>query len=336
MPIKSTKKAVSEPIENQEDFDFDDFDDFNEEDFEIDEKFEADVDDLVPYIDEHNEHEVLQKERGELINTLLKEDEDELNKWLIKVNRSWKQEAIISDVLFFAVQRCSFAFFSSLLAKAFRELGMTKMDDSPIFMKELDLLTFHYEARKFKISFDELIQRALLLSHPALNGDLPDVSSKQGIALVFHTLFSWVEDLSSSQRARLLILKDRALEDDAARRPYWSSFFWGDTSRKEEIDGYFRDYDVATALAFTLGHGALNSTASECLFLKFIQEIKKDIKQNPCLAEAPGYALIDLFDEHTHKGLYCKHFHDAILVSQNEVEKAHEQKPCQLTQSSPF
>lgn len=346
MPIGSPKKTVSDSMSDHEDFD--DFEDFNEEDFEIYDEFEVEVDDLEPYVDDISESELLKKERRELVNILVQGDEAALNNWLIKSNRSWKQEDIISDVLFLALQCSSFTFLSSLFAKAFRELSMTKVDDSPIFIKELDLLMYHYNARNFTISFNAFIQKTLLpnidqlviqgeceneIDIPQeLKAELSDVSCDESIALVFKTVLSWVEDVSSSQGKRFDTLKDRALEDDASSRPYWSGFFWGTASRKVEIDGYFRDHDAATALALTFSNGELNSTASEHLFLKLIQEIKKDIKKDLSLAKEPGYVLIALFNEEDHKRLYCRHFHDATIASRTKVET----ELVLLSQSSPY
>ncbi|WP_133135499.1 hypothetical protein [Legionella rowbothamii] len=347
MPRGSPQNTTSDSLSEYDDFeDLDDFDDFDNEDVDIYE-LEADVEDLEPYVEEINESELLKKDRRELINILVQGDEDALNNWLIKLNRSWNQEEIISDVLFLALQCSSFPFLSLLFTKVFRELSLAQMDDSPIFIKELDLLTYHYNARNFTISFNEFIQKALLpspniglltiqeenaikISAEVLT-ELSDVSSAQGVALVFNTLFSWVKAVGE-QGERFMMLKDSALDEDASRRPYWSSFFGGATSKKEEIDGYFHKHDVVTALALTFFNGRLTSTASEHLFLKIIQEIKKDIKKEPELVKEPGYALIALFNEEAHKRLYFRHFHDAIIESRI-TEKT---EPKLLSQSSPY
>lgn len=327
MPIISPETATSGSTSDDEDFD-----DFNDD---VDIYEEADVEDLEPYIDEGNEAE---KKRHALINILIQGDEEALNRWLSDSNRAWQDENIISDVLFHALQLSSFEFISLLFAKAFRELGMAQMDDSPLFIKELDLLMFHYNARNFKTTFNEFIQKALLplpnigqLVIQQKEENAIDLSSEQSIASVFDTLFSWVETVSL-QGKRFSMLKDSALDEDASRRPYWSSYFFGATSRKEEIDGYFRNHDVVAALALTFCKGGLTSTASEHLFLKIIHEIKEDIKNDLTLAKEQGYALIALFNEEEHKKLYCRHFHDAAIVSRTKVEQELELLP----QSSPY
>lgn len=340
MPKGSPQNTTLDSVSEHEDFE-----DVDNEDVDFYE-LEADVEELEPYVEEINESELLKRERRELINILVQGDEDALNNWLIKSNRSWKQEDIISDVLFLALQCSSFSFLSFLFAKAFRELSMAQVDDSPIFIKELDLLTFHYNTRNFNIPFNEFIQKALLplpnigllaiqeenairVSEELLT-KLPDFSSDQGVALVFNTLFSWVET-AATQGERFTMLKDSALDEHVSQRPHWSSFFWGTTSRKEEINGYFRCHDAAKALALTFFNGGHSSTTSEHLFLKIIQEIKKDIKQDPALVKEPGYALIALFNN-AHKSLYFRHFQDKTIASLAKVEI----EPEQLHQSSPF
>jgi hypothetical protein len=336
MPKGSPQNTTSDSVSEHEDFEDVDF-------YEL----EADFEELEPYIEEINESELLKRERRALINILVQGDEEALNNWLIKSNRSWKQEDIISDVLFLALQCSSFSFLSFLFAKAFRELSMTQANDSPLFINELDLLTFHYNTRNFNIPFNEFVQKALLplpnigllaiqeenaiqVSEELLM-NLPDFSSKQGVALVFNTLFSWVE-AAAVQGTRFKMLKDSALDEDASQRPYWSSFFWGaSTSRTEEINGYFRRHDAVTALALTFFNGGRSSAASEHLFLKIIQEIKNDIRNEPVLVKEPGYALIALFNENAHKTLYFRHFHDAMIESRTTVKD----ERVLLSQSSP-
>ncbi len=325
MPGKSPHNTTSDSLSDQEDFDnFDDFEEYVDHDeLELHEDVYEE-----PY--EPNEYEDSQKKRRELISILVQGDETALNDWLIKSNRSWKEEDIISDVLFLAVQLSSFPFLSLLFAKSFRELNISQVDDSPILTKELGLLTYHYNARNFTMPFNEFMQKALIsLSNgipTSQDTGLPELCSKRGIDLVFNTLFSWVE-AAASEGKRFYNLIDKALEEDSTSRQSWSSYFWRSASRKEEINSYFLNHDVTTALALTFFNGTVSSTASEHLFLKIIREIKKDIKEDPSLEKEPGYALIIQFNEQDHKNLFFAHFHDAMMASRAKVEMNEPQKP---------
>jgi hypothetical protein len=143
----------------------------------------------------------------------------------------------------------------------------------------------------------------------------------EGVSLVYNTVYEWVDKISKNDGERLRRVKNSALGKYEQGLSKVSSFFWGSSSRKEEINGYFRNYDAPTALAMTFMKGELTSTASSQLFLDIILQIQDDIKKNAELKEHPGYALIALFNDTEHKDFYLKHLQSKHTLVRTMTEK---------------
>lgn len=140
------------------------------------------------------------------------------------------------------------------------------------------------------------------------SGSFVHLQNMKGVSLVYNTVYDWVEKISMRDSERLRLLKNAALNKYEKNLSTVNSlFFWAKSSRKEEINGYFRKYDAPTALAMTFKMGELTSTASSQLFLDIIKQIQEDITKNPKLREQAGYALIELFNETEHKDFYLQY-----------------------------
>ncbi|WP_133136342.1 hypothetical protein [Legionella rowbothamii] len=149
------------------------------------------------------------------------------------------------------------------------------------------------------------------------------LQNMEGVSLVYNTVYNWVEQISKSDSERLRRVKNSALGKYENGLSKVGSFFWGNSSRKKEINDYFRDYNAPTALAMTFMKGEPTSTASSQLFLDIIQQIQEDIKKNVKLKEHPGYALIALFNEMEHKDFYLQY-----LQSKHSLVRMLPEKKC--------
>ncbi|MFJ1268593.1 hypothetical protein ACD661_08520 [Legionella lytica] len=154
------------------------------------------------------------------------------------------------------------------------------------------------------------------------SGSFVHLQNQAGVALVYNTLYDWVEKTSKSNSERFRLLKNGSLNKYEKNLSTVNSFFfWSKSSRKEEINGYFRQYDAPTALAMTFKKGELSSTASSQLFLDIIQQIQEEITNNPKLKEHPGYALIELFNETEHKDFYLQYLQAKHTTLRMPTEK---------------
>ncbi|MCE0722032.1 MULTISPECIES: hypothetical protein [Legionella] len=140
--------------------------------------------------------------------------------------------------------------------------------------------------------------------------------SDGGIAVLYKTIYDWVDTLTDKSFKSLI----------SSSLSKYESKTWGSllgASRRAEVEGYLKGNCNAKVLAMIFMNGGESSTLNECLFVKIIEAIKREISKYPGMLDEPKYQLISLFNLEEHKTHYLnnlRYHHETISASHRQLQ----------------
>ncbi len=140
--------------------------------------------------------------------------------------------------------------------------------------------------------------------------------SDGGINMLYKTVYDWVDTLTEKSFDSLIKSSLAKYESKT-----WGSL-WG-ASRRSEVEGYLNGNCNAKVLAMIFMNGDEASTLNECLFVKIVETIKKEISKSPKMLHDPEYQLIAQFNLEEHKAFYLanlKYHHETISASHRQLQ----------------
>ncbi|HHF7375406.1 hypothetical protein [Legionella bozemanae] len=142
--------------------------------------------------------------------------------------------------------------------------------------------------------------------------------SDGGIAMLYRTIYDWVDSLTDKSFKSLI----------SSSLAKYESKTWGSllgASRRSEVEGYLEGNCNAKVLAMIFMNGGESSTLNECLFVKIVEAIKKEVNKYPVMLEEPKYKLIAQLnlEEHTTKA-HClnnmRYHYETISASHRQLQ----------------
>lgn len=121
--------------------------------------------------------------------------------------------------------------------------------------------------------------------------------SVEGMQLFHKTMYSWIEKLDSAKFKGII---------NAAMAEYEKHIWGWSTSRRAEVEGYYRYKSQAKILGLIFVNGRDSSTLNGYLFQKIIDTMKADINKNVEKQQDPGNKLIMQFNSLENKPHYMK------------------------------
>ncbi len=140
--------------------------------------------------------------------------------------------------------------------------------------------------------------------------------SDEGINMLYKTVYDWVDTLTDKSFKSLINSSLKKYESKI-----WGSL-WG-ASRRSEVEGYLNGNCNAKALAMIFMNGVEASTLNECLFVKIVETIKKEISKFPEMLHDPKYQLIAQFNLEEDKTFYLAHLKynsETVAALQRQLE----------------
>lgn len=141
--------------------------------------------------------------------------------------------------------------------------------------------------------------------------------SDGGINMVYKALYDWVDTLTPKSF--------RSLINSTLTK--YESKTWGNligVSRRSEVEGYLEGNCNSKALAMIFMNGGEASTLNECLFVKIIETIKKEVSKYPVMLQEPKYQVVAQFNlNEPHKAFYLanlKYHHETISASHRQLQ----------------
>lgn len=140
--------------------------------------------------------------------------------------------------------------------------------------------------------------------------------SDGGIAMLYKTIYEWVDSLTDKSFKSLI----------SSSLAKYESKTWGSllgASRRSEVEGYLDGNCNAKVLAMIFMNGGESSTLNECLFVKIIEAIKREVSRYPVMLEEPKYKLISQFNLEEHKTHYLnnlRYHHETISASHRQLQ----------------
>ncbi|MBI2785015.1 MAG: hypothetical protein HYX60_01375, partial [Legionella longbeachae] len=142
--------------------------------------------------------------------------------------------------------------------------------------------------------------------------------SDSGMSLLYKAIYDWVDTLTEKSFKSLISSTLKQYELGLSGL----SGFLG-RSRRKEVEGYLDGNTHAKALAMIFMNGLDSSSLSECLFVKIIQNIKKEINKYPELLQDQKYKLVQHFNLAEHQLFYLsniKHHPETIIASHHQLK----------------
>ncbi|KTD72600.1 hypothetical protein [Legionella tucsonensis] len=140
----------------------------------------------------------------------------------------------------------------------------------------------------------------------------------EDVTMLYKTIYDWSDSLTDRSFRSLINSSLRKYESKI-----WGSL-WG-ASRRAEVEGYLKGNCGSKALAMIFMNGEEGSTLNECLFIKIVETIKKEINKYPGMLEEPQYQLISQFNLEEHGAFYLakmKSHDETISASQRQLQDA--------------
>ncbi|KTC91458.1 hypothetical protein OQJ15_14005 [Fluoribacter dumoffii] len=140
--------------------------------------------------------------------------------------------------------------------------------------------------------------------------------SDVGISMLYKTMYEWVDSLTERSFRSLIESSLKKYESQS-----WGSL-WG-ASRRAEVEGYLKGNCNSKALAIIFMNGLDTSSLNECLFVKIIETIKKEIGKYPGMLQEEKYKLIEQFNLEEHKVFYLanlKYHQETIAASHRQLQ----------------
>ncbi|HHF7368079.1 TPA: hypothetical protein ACPSKY_003230 [Legionella bozemanae] len=137
----------------------------------------------------------------------------------------------------------------------------------------------------------------------------------EDVTMLYQTIYDWIDSLTDRSFRSLINSSLRKYESKI-----WGSL-WG-ASRRAEVEDYLNGNCGSKALAMILINGEEESTFNECLFIKIVETIKKEINRYPVMLEEPKYQLIAQFNLEEHGAFYLskmKSHKETISVSKRQL-----------------
>lgn len=137
--------------------------------------------------------------------------------------------------------------------------------------------------------------------------------SKQGISMIYKAVYDWVDSLTDKSFTGLI---------QSALKQYEGKLWLGG-SRRSEVEKYMREADgKAKVVAMIFMNGQDTSTLNECLFVKIIEAMQKEIRHHPRMLEDSNYKSVAQFHAEEHKRFYLdqlKHHPETIAASRRQL-----------------
>ncbi|KTD72439.1 hypothetical protein [Legionella tucsonensis] len=140
--------------------------------------------------------------------------------------------------------------------------------------------------------------------------------SDGGITMLYKTIYDWVDSLTDKSFKSLI----------SSSLAKYESKTWGSllgASRRAEVEGYLDGNCNAKVLAMIFMNGGESSTLNECLFVKIVEAIKREVSRYPVMLEEPKYKLISQFNLEEHKTHYLnnlRYHHETISASHRQLQ----------------
>ncbi|WP_454784816.1 hypothetical protein [Legionella sp. WA2024007413] len=141
--------------------------------------------------------------------------------------------------------------------------------------------------------------------------------SDGGMNMMYKAIYDWVDTLTSKSFKSLI----------NSTLTKYESKTWGNligVSRRSEVEGYIEGNCNSKALAMIFMNGGESSTLNECLFVKIVETIKREVSKYPMMLQEQKYQVVDRFQmTDTHKAFYLanlKYHRETISASHRQLQ----------------
>lgn len=189
---------------------------------------------------------------------------------------------------------------------------------TPLMLQRYPLLSIRNAVKEGTFSKDLAIFTKSAVNFAKYDSRFTHLFSPEGIKLFYQTMYEWIDSLDSEPFNK--IMQD-SLKDYEAGLSVISGW-WGNGSRRAEVEGYCKNYRQSKAVALTFLKGAETSTLNGVLFHRIITAMKADIGKSAEKQQMSGNKLILKYNDTEHKTFYFNSLktHAVAPSHQQEVQ----------------
>ncbi len=118
------------------------------------------------------------------------------------------------------------------------------------------------------------------------------LGNEEGFKLFYQTMYDWLDSFPMTKFKGLI---ESAIKDYEVGLS--SLKFWGNGSRRKEVEAFCKSSIQSKAVALTFINGDSTSTLNSVLFKKIITAIKDDVSKSEEKKQMPGYKLFMQYNE---------------------------------------